>query len=78
MSFNGDKCPVMHIGLNHMQSNYNMSNRQLPTTNQQRDLETIITNLKTSSGKNKQRKAAELPTEYWGSLPAISRTITKN
>ena len=33
----------MHIGHNNMQSNYNMSNRQLPTTDQQRDLGLIIT-----------------------------------
>ena len=37
MSFNVDKCYVMHIGHN-MQSNYNMPNQQLPTTDQQRDL----------------------------------------
>ena len=43
MSFNVDKCSVMHIGHNNMQSNYNMSNHQLPTTDQQRDLGTIIT-----------------------------------
>ena len=29
MSFNVDKCSVMHIGHNNMQSNYNMSNQQL-------------------------------------------------
>ena len=27
MSFNVDKCSVMHIGHNNMQSNYNMSNQ---------------------------------------------------
>ena len=43
MSFNVDKCSVMHIGHNNMQSNYNMSNQQLPTTDQQRDLGIIIT-----------------------------------
>ena len=32
MSFNIDKCSVMHIGHNNMQSNYNMSNQQLPKT----------------------------------------------
>ena len=30
MNFNVDKCSVMHIGHNNMQSNYNMSNQQLP------------------------------------------------
>ena len=43
MSFNVDKCSVMHIGYNNMQSNYNMSNQQLPTTDQQRNLGIIIT-----------------------------------
>ena len=38
MNFNVDKCSVIHIGHNNMQSNYNMSNQQLPTTDQQRDL----------------------------------------
>ena len=42
-SFNVDKCSVMHIGHNNMQSNYNMCNLQLPTTDQQQDLEVIIT-----------------------------------
>ena len=43
MSFNVDECSVMHIGHNNMQSNYNISNQQLPTTDQQRDLGIIIT-----------------------------------
>ena len=43
MSFNIDKCSVMHIGHNNMQSNYNISNQQLPTTDQQQDLGIIIT-----------------------------------
>ena len=34
MSFNVDKCSVMHIGHNKMQRNYNMSNQQLQTTDQ--------------------------------------------
>ena len=38
MSSNVDKCFVMHIGHNNMQSSYNMSNQQLPTTDQQNDL----------------------------------------
>ena len=33
----------MHIGQNNMQSNYNMSNQQLPTTDQHRGLGIIIT-----------------------------------
>ena len=43
MSFKVDKCSVMHIRHNNMKSNYNMSNQQLPTTDQQRDLGIIIT-----------------------------------
>ena len=43
MSFNVDKCYVMHIGHNNMQSNYNMYNQLLPTTDHQRDLGIIIT-----------------------------------
>ena len=41
VNFNIDKCSVTHIGHNNMQSNYNMSNQQLPTTDQQRDLAKI-------------------------------------
>ena len=76
MSFNIDKCSVMHIGHNNMQSNCNMSNQQLLTTDQQQNQES--SSPKTSSGKNKQRKAVKLPTEYWGSLPAISGAEKKN
>ena len=43
MSFNVDKCSVKHIGHNNMQNNYTMSNRQLPTTDQQQDLGIVIT-----------------------------------
>ena len=46
MSFNVDKCSVMHIGHNNMHSNYNMSNQQLPTTDQQRDLGITTKDLK--------------------------------
>ena len=77
MSYNVDKSSAMHIGHNNMQSNYNMSNQQLPTTDQQRDLGTTITK-DHYSDKNKQRKDAKWPTEYWDSLPAISGTKTKN
>ena len=38
MSFNVDRCSAMYIRHNNMKSNYNMSNQQLPTTDQQRDL----------------------------------------
>ena len=43
MNFNVDKSSVMHIGHKNMQGNYNMSNQQLPTTDQKRDLRIIIT-----------------------------------
>ena len=43
MNFNVDKCYVMHIRHNNMQGNYNMSNQQLRTTDEQRDLGIIIT-----------------------------------
>ena len=43
MNFNVDKCSEMHIGHNNMQSNYNMSNQQLLTIDQQQDLRIIIT-----------------------------------
>ena len=42
MNFNVDKSSVMHIEHNNMQGNYHMSNQQLPTTDQQRDLGIII------------------------------------
>ena len=58
MSFNVDKCSVMHIGHN-MKNNYNMSNQQLPTTDQQRDLGIIITtDLKWQNQTEKSCKAA--------------------
>ena len=77
MNFNVDKCSVMHIRHNNMQGNYNMSNQQFPTTDQQWDLGIIITkDLKWQ--KQTRKKAAKRPTDYWGSLPAISGTKTKN
>ena len=57
MSFNIDKCSVMHIGHNTTQSNYNMSNQQLPTTDQQRDLGII---------KNKQKKSCKTANRVLG------------
>ena len=46
MSFNVHKCSVMHIWHKTMQSIYNMSNQQLPTTDQQLDLGIITKDLK--------------------------------
>ena len=43
-SFNVDKCSVVHIEHKNMESHYNMSNQQLPTTDQQWYLGIIITN----------------------------------
>ena len=60
MSFNVNKCSVMHIGHNSMQSNYNMSNQQLPTTDQQRDLGIFITkDLKWRKQTEKSLKTAK-------------------
>ena len=70
------KCSVVHIGHNNTKCNYNMSNQQLLKTGQLQDLGIIIT--KDLKWQNKQRKAAKRPTEYYGSLPAISGTKTKN
>ena len=61
MSFNVDKCSVMHIGHNNMQSNYNMSNQQLSTTDQQRDLGIVITkDLKWQKQTEKSCKTANI------------------
>ena len=76
MSSNVDKCSVMHIGHNNMQSSYNMSNQQLPTTDQQNDLGIIIT--KYLKWQKQTEKSCKHPTEYWGSLLAISGTKTIN
>ena len=59
MSFNIDKCSVMHIGHNNIQG-YNMSNQQLPTTDQQWDLGIIITkDLKWKKQTEKNCKTAK-------------------
>ena len=77
MNFNVDKRSVMHIGHNNMQGNYNMSNQQLPTTDQQRDLGIIITNdLKWQKQTETSFKTANRVLQV--SLPAISGTKTKN
>ena len=43
MKFNVGKCAVMYIGHDNLNDNYTMSNQQLPTSEQQRDLGIIIT-----------------------------------
>ena len=75
MSFNIDKCSVMHIRHNNMQSNYRIYNQKLPQQINSAIKES--SSAKTSSGKNKQRKPAKRSTECWSSLPAISGTKTK-
>ena len=76
MSFNVDKCSVMHIGHNNMKSNYNMSSQQLPTTDQQQDLGIMITNdLKWQKQTEKSCKTAY---RVQGFIAAISGTKTKN
>ena len=57
----------MHIGHDNVQGTHNMSNQQLPRTDQQRNLGIIIT--KDSNGKNKQRRATKRQREYGRSLP---------
>ena len=52
----------MHIGRNNMQGNYYIFNQLLYTTDQQRDLGSIIT--KDLKWQNKQRKSAKQPAEY--------------
>ena len=48
----------MHIGHNNMQSNCNMSNQQLPTTDQQQDLRIITKDLKWQKQTEKNCKTA--------------------
>ena len=76
MSFNVDKCSVMHIGYKNMQSNYNMSNQQLPTTDQQRDLGIIIT--KYLKWQKQTEKSCKTANRVLGFIPAISGTKIKN
>ena len=75
MSFKVDKCSVMHIEHTNMQINYNMSNQQLTTTDQQRDLGIIRKDLK---WQKQTEKAAKRPTENWGLLNEISGTKIDN
>ena len=59
MNFSVDECSVIHIRHNNMQGTYNMSNQQLLTTDQQRDLEIIITkDLKRQKQTEKSFKSA--------------------
>ena len=65
MSFNIDKCSVMYSGHNNMQINNNMSNQQLPTTDQQQDLGIIITKvLKLRKQTEKSCKTANRVLEF--------------
>ena len=76
MSFNVNKCSLMHIGHNNMQSNYNMSNQQFPTTDQQPDLEIVITKDLVQLVPKKTEKSCQTANRvlgFWGSA-----TKTKN
>ena len=75
MSFNVDKCSVMHIRHNKMQSNYNMFNQQLPTTDQQQDLGIIIT--KDLKWQKQTEKSCQTANRELGFMPTISGTKIK-
>ena len=75
MNFNVDKCSMMHIGHNSMQSNYNMSNQQLPTTNQQRDLGIIIT--KDLKWHKQTKKNCKTASRILGFIPRNFRNKNK-
>ena len=77
MSFNVDKYSVIHIGQNNMQSNYircpiNSANNRSTAGSRNHHHQ------RPQVAKTNRKKAAKQPTEYWGSLPAISVTKTKN
>ena len=76
MNFNVDKFYVMHIGHNNMQGNYNMSNQQLPTTDQQKDLGIIIT--KDLKYQKQTEKSCKTANRVLGFIARISGTKTKN
>ena len=76
MSFNVDKYSVMHIRHNNMQSNYDMSNQQLLTTDQHRDLGIIIT--KDLMWRKQTEKSCKTTNRVLGFIAAISGTNTKN
>ena len=76
MSFNVNKSSVLHIGHNNMQSNYNMSIQQLPTTDQQPDVGIIIT--KDLESQKQTQKSCKLANRVPCALPTISGTKTKN
>ena len=44
MSFNVDKCKVMHLGRNNLRSKYCMNNTTLDDTNEEKDLGVLISN----------------------------------
>ena len=78
MNFNVDKCSVMHIGHNNMQDNYDMSNQQLPTTDQQRDVKGMH-HQRPHSGKNKpRRKGCKIANRMLEYIAEISGSETKN
>ena len=76
MSFNIDKCFVMRNRHNNMQSNYNMSNQQLPTTDQQQDLGIIIT--KDLKWQKQTEKSCKTANRVLWFIAQILGTKTKN
>ena len=76
MNFNVDKSSVMHIGNNNMQGNCNMSNQQLSTTDQQRDLGIIIT--KDLKWQKQTEKRCETANRVLGLIACNFRSKSKN
>ena len=76
MSFNVDKCSVMHIEHNNMQSNYNMSDQQLPTTDQRRDLGINFT--KDLKWQKQTEKSCKTANRVLGFIARNFRYKTKN
>ena len=88
MSFNVYKFYAMNIGHNNIQSNNNMDNQQLPTTDQQRESSSPKRNQSSSptgiiiTKDHKWQKQTEnscrTANRVLGSFPAISGTKTEN
>ena len=65
----------MHFGHNNMQSNYTMSNQQLPTTDQQWDLGIIIT--KDLKGQQQTEKSCKTANRVLVFIPCNFRYKNK-
>ena len=67
MNFNVGKCSVMHIGHKHIQGNYNTSNQQLSTTDQQLNPGIIVTkDLKWQKQTENRRNTAHRVLRFMG------------